>query len=410
MHTKNNPLTLPSVAQIRQDFPFLEAGELYYLDSAATSQKPRAVLEALDYAYKHLCANVHRGVYSLAEKATEEFEAVRLKTAKFIGSKANEVIFTSGTTFGINLLARTIGEELVGENDEILVSMLEHHSNIVPWQILAAKKKAKIIFVAPNTQGYLEPGEVQKKITKKTKILSFAHVSNVLGTIQDAKNLCQIAREHGILSVIDGAQGAPHLSLDMAEIGCDFYTFSSHKMLGPSGLGVLFGREKLLEEMPPFFGGGEMIEKVTIHGSTWAKPPHKFEAGTPAIAEVIGFGAAIDYLAKLDRQALLKRDQELGLSIAKELASHNGVHLLNPTDANWLGVVSFEYTQVHPHDFAAVCDSFKVCVRAGYHCAQPLAQHLKIQASIRVSPFLYNNEKDAEMFLQAFYAAKKLFT
>ncbi len=402
-----------NLERIRQDFPFLTAPTglgRHYLDNAATSQKPQAVIEAMSKQLIQLNANVHRGVYRLSEQATVAFETSRKKVAGFLGGvKLSEVIFTSGTTEAINLIARSYGDQQLKAGDEILLTVAEHHSNIIPWQLLAKRSGATLRYIPLDPSNRLDLDIAQKMLTKKTKIVAFAHVSNVLGYINPVKKLAAMARQVGAISLVDGAQAAPHLSINVDDLGCDFYAFSSHKMLGPSGVGVLYGREQLLEAMPPFLGGGEMINKVDLHTSTWAALPHKFEAGTPAITEVIALGAAIDYLQQFAPEDIHRHVLTLSRTVVDRLKQDfPEVRIFCEPGDDWLGIVAFHHQRIHAHDLAAIADSFDVCIRAGHHCAQPLMSYLKVDASSRVSPYLYNNRDDIEQFFAALTKARTL--
>ncbi|MCB9229415.1 MAG: SufS family cysteine desulfurase [Deltaproteobacteria bacterium] len=396
--------------KIKSCFPALNIKKdpVHYLDSAATCQKPTCVIQSIVHCYEKQYANVHRGSYRLSEKATSAYEETRNLVARFLGGvHLHEVIFTSGTTAAINLVARTWGEENLRPGDEILLLISEHHSNIVPWQILAKKTGAVIRFVPLNENMLPDLNILENLFSEKTKLFAFAHVSNVTGMIYPVKAMVQMARKHGILTLIDGAQAVPHLPIDVHDIGCDFYCFSGHKMCGPSGIGILWGKDELLEKMPPFMGGGDMIASVTTEGSTWNKLPYKLEAGTPGIASAIGLGAAIRFLQQIDMQAALEHDQKLGTSLINALRDVPGIYLLTPGADNWVGIVSFFHKSIHPHDMAAFADARSVCIRAGHHCAQPFMNWLKIPAACRVSPYIYNDENDIREFILAFQEAEK---
>lgn len=381
-----------------------------YLDNAASSQKPRRVIDRIQRYYEKEHCNVHRGVYKLAEQATSLFEDTRKNVASFIGGvDPREVIFTSGTTEGINLVANTWGDTHVQAGDEILLSISEHHSNIVPWHILAKKKGATVKFIPLDENLRLDWEEAQKLISRRTKIVALAHVSNVLGIIHPVKKLVELARSVGAVSVIDGAQAVPHFDVSMKDLACDFYAFSSHKMCGPTGMGVLYGRQELLDAMPPYKGGGEMIAKVTIEGASWAELPHKFEAGTPHVAGVIGLGEAIDFLRSFDRKAAFASDLALGKQCFEGLKGRKKIQVFLQDVNDWVGILSFHHTSIHPHDIAHVLDADNVCVRAGHHCAQPLLRSLNVAATTRVSPYIYNNESDLQKFFEGLEKAEKLF-
>ncbi len=398
---------------IEDNFTFRGLGEtpLVYLDSAATTQKPKEVIERVHRFYESENANVHRGVYEISEKATAYFEQVRKKVCKFINAgSTEEIIFTSGTTDAINLVSQAWGRSYLKPGDEILLTVAEHHSNIVPWQILASQVGAKIKWI-PLTQGLqLDIEKAKSLVNKKTRIVSCGHVSNVLGMINPVKELVDLAHDVGAIAVIDGAQGAPHQIADVRELGCDFYAFSSHKMLGPTGVGVLYGKKKWLEKMPPYRGGGDMIASVSLEGSTWNILPYKFEAGTPNIAGVIGFGAALDFLSKLNPHEQLKQEVSLGRVLSTELAKNPGVKVYSSSDVETsVGIVSFVHKKVHPHDLAAIFDSHRVCIRAGHHCAQPLHTYLGVDATSRASFYVYNEENEIDRFLEAMRHAEKIF-
>lgn len=396
---------------IRSEFPFLKSrSNIHYLDNAATSQKPQCVINSIVDAYTHFSANVHRGVYQLSEDATKKYEDTRLKVASFIGNvDSKEVIFTSGTTHAINLVAKTWGEDNIKQGDEILLTVSEHHSNIVPWQMLAKKKGALIKYIPLDHNFRLDLAKAKTLISNKTKLLAFTHVSNVLGYISPVKELIDLAKSHRIVTLIDGAQAVPHLTVNVKEIDCDFYCFSSHKMLGPTGVGVLYGKKSILESMPPFFGGGDMISHVNLENFGVNSLPYKFEAGTPPIAQVLGLAAAIDFLDQWDRNAILKHDKELGQIALNALQKNSNINLYTTDGDDWIGVVSFAHKHIHPHDLAAFQNSMGVCIRAGHHCAQPLMNILNATATVRISPYLYNTPKDIEIFLLGLKKAEETF-
>ena len=395
--------------EMKSKFPiFRLEPELAYLDSAATSQKPDAVIERIVNFYQGENANVHRGVYQLSEMATLAYEQARMDVADFIGCEENEeVVFTSGTTESLNLVAHILKHKLK-PGDEIVLTISEHHSNIVPWQLIAAEVGAKIRFIPLTENWRLDLEEAEKLITNKTKVVSCAHVSNVIGVIHPIKKIISIAKNVGAFSVIDGAQGVPHLKVNVNDLGCDFYTFSGHKMLGPTGIGVLWGRHSILADSVPYKGGGDMIRSVTINGSTWNDLPYKFEAGTPNIAGVVGLAAAVNFLNDCPRDLIRVHDYELGFMLHKELSRNKRLKLFCHPDTDWLGIVSFHHETIHPHDMASIADNLKVCIRAGHHCAHPLMQYLKVAATSRVSPFIYNTKVDIERFFEALDRAEKL--
>jgi cysteine desulfurase/selenocysteine lyase len=398
-------------SELRKRFPLLNNSGVHFLDSAASAQKPDSVLQSMQDFYQQEYANIHRGLYRLSEKATARYEAVRKQAAKFVGvSDAREIVFTTGTTDGINLLAYSLAPLLLDSDSEILLSIAEHHSNIVPWQLAAERTGARIRFIPLTEDMTIDLKQARQLVTPKTKIVAIAHVSNVTGAINPIAEIATLAKNVGACMVVDGAQGAVHLPVSVGELGCDFYTISSHKLGGPTGIGILWGKLDWFVRMPPFRGGGEMIERVTTSGSTWAPPPHKFEAGTPPIAEVIGLGAALEFLDSLPRQEILAHEKHLGSQVAAALETRSEIRLLCPRDRkHWVGIVSFHHATIHAHDMAAIQDAHGVAVRAGHHCAQPLMDFLNIESTTRVSPFLYNTSEDIERFLFAFSEAEKMF-
>ncbi len=398
---------------IEESFQFRGSQEDYlvYLDSAATTQKPRQVIERTSRFYQLENANVHRGVYELSEKATVYYENVRKQVVDFIhADSTEEIIFTSGATDAINLVSQCWGGTYLSKGDEILLTPMEHHSNIVPWQILSSQVGAQIKWIPLTKRGQIDMDQARSMITEKTKIVAFTHVSNVLGTINPVKELVDLAHKVGAIAVVDGAQGAPHGLANIKSFGCDFYAFSSHKMLGPTGIGVLYGKKKWLEKMPPYRGGGDMISKVTFEGFSCNELPYKFEAGTPNIAGVIGFGEALKFLSQQDSKKLLKDEVALGRKLAAELRKNKEVVLYGDCQGDHtVGLVSFVHKKIHPHDLAAIFDSHRVCIRAGHHCAQPLHDYLGVEATSRASFYIYNNEADVERFLKALAHAESLF-
>lgn len=391
-------------SHIRDSFPFLnQATHIHYLDNAATSQKPQRVIDRISRFYAFESSNVHRGVYKLAEQATAFYEGTRKQIAHFLGNvDTKEIIFTSGTTDSINLVTQSWGSKNIKAGDEILIPISEHHSNLVPWQMLAKEKGAKVVFAPLDSNFHLDLKATKKLINKHTKVLAFAHVSNVLGVIHPVKELIALAKSVGAITVIDGAQSIPHFNVDVRELGCDFYAFSSHKMCGPTGVGVLYGRMDILNSMPPYRGGGEMISKVSVEETTWAQLPHKFEAGTPNIGGVIGLGEAVSFLQSLDREKSFADDLALAKKFLSELKKNKDIKVFVSDVDNWIGIISFHHKTIHPHDIATILDSENVCVRAGNHCAQPLMHFLGVPATTRISPYIYNNEADLEVFLKAF--------
>ncbi|MEO6198301.1 MAG: cysteine desulfurase [Dehalococcoidia bacterium] len=408
-------MTKLDVQKIRADFPILErrvhGKPLVYLDNAATSQKPRQVIKALVDYYENYNANIHRAVHTLGEEATAAYEAAREKVRAFINAPSTEsVIFTRNTTEAINLVAHSWGRANIQEGDEILLTQMEHHSNLIPWQQLAREKGATVRYVPVTAQGTLELNGLENLFDAKTKMMALPHVSNSLGTINPVEKLAAEARRHGVMLLVDGAQGAPHLPVDVQAIGADFYAFSSHKMLGPTGVGVLYGRKELLEEMDPFLGGGEMIRKVTYEDATWNDLPWKFEAGTPNIADVIAFGTAIDYLSALGMDAVREHEVEITGYALERLAGIEGITLYGPPDAaNRGGVVSFNFDDLHPHDIGQVLDQYGVAIRSGHHCTQPLWRHYGVSGSARASFYIYNTREEVDALADALQAALAYF-
>ena len=404
------------LADLRADFPILDRRvqdkRLVYLDSAATSQKPTSVLDAMEWYYRQQNANVHRGVYTLAEEATAAYEAARAKTARFLGAaRPREVIFTKSTTEAMNLVAHAWARANLSAGDAVVISHMEHHANVVPWHILAAERGIELRWIPLTPDGHLDTTGLPR-LLDGAKLLAITAVSNVLGTINDVRPLADAAHAAGAVFLVDAAQAAPHLRVDVQEMGADFLACSGHKMLGPTGVGVLYGREELLEAMPPFLGGGEMITDVRLDGFTCAELPWKFEAGTPPIAEAIGLAAAIDYLDAAGMGAI--RDHEVALTryALDTLGERFGdrFRVFGPAAAEERsGVVSFEFAGIHAHDISQVLDSEGVCVRAGHHCAKPLMRVLGVPATTRASFYIYNDEEDVDALADALAAAEKLF-
>ena len=401
------------IDQIRSDFPILatemRGRPLTYLDSAASAQKPRAVIEAMSDFYASRYANIHRGVYQLSAQATIEYEAVRTRVARFIGANdEREIIFVRNATEAINLVARTWGEENIGEGDEIVLTMMEHHANIVPWQMLAERRGAKIRVAQIDDEGVLDVQHLTDLLGPRTKLLAFAHVSNALGTINPIAELIALARERGITTLVDGAQAVPHQPVDVDALGCDFYAFSGHKVFGPSGAGVLHGRMPLLEAMPPFMGGGDMIESVSFDGTTYAPVPQKFEAGTPDIASIIGFGAAIDYLDGIGMDEIAAYEHSLLTYATERIQEVSGLRIVG-TAKEKAAVISFVLADVHPHDIGTILDGEGIAVRAGHHCAQPLMKRMKVPATARASFAFYNTRADVDRLVDALIKTQELF-
>lgn len=404
-----------SAEKIRQDFPILfqEVNDepLVYLDNAATTQKPKAVLDALTDYYEHENANVHRGVHTLAERATHSYEATREKVRSFINaSETAEVLFTRGTTTSLNWVARSFGEQFIHEGDEILISYMEHHSNVIPWQQLAKKTGASLKYIELTEEGFLDMEKAKELISSNTKIVSIAHVSNVLGVINPVEELAQMIHEQGGILVVDGAQSTPHMAIDVQQIDCDFFAFSGHKMCGPTGIGVLYGKRKWLEQMEPVEFGGEMIDFVELYDSTWKELPWKFEAGTPNIAGAIALGHAIDYLEAIGMENIHHYEEELVAYVLPKLQKIEGLTIYGPQDpAKRTGVIAFNLDGLHPHDVATALDMEGVAVRAGHHCAQPLLKYLQVAATARASFYFYNTKQDADRLVDAILATKEFF-
>jgi cysteine desulfurase/selenocysteine lyase len=407
--------TLTRTAAIRQDFPILDrivgsGAPLVYLDNGASSQKPEAVLRAMDDYYRRTNANVHRGVHTLSEEATALYEGAREKVARFIrAAHTNEVIFTRGTTESVNLVAYAWGRANLGPGDEVLITEMEHHANIVPWQIVQQQLGFTLRYVPITDRGELDLAALDTLLTEKTKLFAFVHASNVVGTINPVHDLVAKAHAVGAKVLIDGAQSVPHMPVDMQAIDADFYAFSSHKMCGPTGIGVLYGKRALLEAMPPFMGGGDMIREVTLQGSTWNTVPYKFEAGTPSIAEAVGLGAAVDYLTAVGMDWVRAHEQELVAYAYGRMSEVEGLRILGPGPDTRGGLIAFTLEGVHPHDIAAILDREGVAVRAGHHCAAPLHARYGIPASARASFYLYNTVQEVDKLTEALHKAQTLF-
>ncbi|MDP3976006.1 MAG: cysteine desulfurase [bacterium] len=398
---------------IRKDFPILESGQLAYLDSSNTSLTPLQVTQAMDAYYHQYNANIHRAVYPIAERATEEYENAREKLRAFIGAESvQELVFTRNATEAINLVARTWGTKNLGEGDLVVLSIMEHHSNIVPWQMLQVEKKFQIHFVSLTEEGRLDMSDLKKVLESgRVKLVALSHKSNVLGVENPVQTIVQLAHEVGAKVLLDGSQAVPHLPVDVREIGSDFYAFTGHKMCGPTGIGVLYAKRKLLEAMPPFLGGGEMIRTVETSGSTWNDLPYKFEAGTQNIAGAIGLGAAVDYLQRLDMKNIQKYEQQLLQLALQKLQQVKGLRIFGPLDTKERGAaVSFELKGIHPHDLATILGERGVCVRAGHHCAMPLMKHLQVPATTRMSLYFYNTEEEIDRLIRGIEEARRLFS
>lgn len=401
------------VEKIRKDFPILDQivndEPLVYLDNAATTQKPKAVLEAVNRYYQEDNANVHRGVHTLAERATASYEAARETVRRFINaSSTKEVLFTRGTTTGLNWIGR-FAEEILEEGDEVLISIMEHHSNILPWQEACRKTGAKLVY-AYLKDGGLDLEDFREKLTDRTKFVSITHASNVLGVINPIQELAQLAHEKGAIMVVDGAQSVPHMKIDVQKLDADFFVFSGHKMAGPTGIGVLYGKEHYLNQMSPVEFGGEMIDFVYEQSATWKELPWKFEAGTPNMAGAIGLAAAIDYLEAIGMDAIEHHEKDLIAYVFPKLQAIEGLKIYGSQDlAKRSGVISFNLGDLHPHDLATALDYEGVAVRAGHHCAQPLIQYLEVPATARASFYLYNTKEDCDKLVEALIKTKEFF-
>lgn len=401
------------VALIRRDFPIL-ARKIYgkplvYLDNAATSQKPQAVLDALTSYYTRYNSNVHRGVHSLSMQATDAFESARQKVCDFVGADSpDEIVFVRGTTEGVNLIASTYGRTHVGKGDEVVISEMEHHSNIVPWQLLCEEREAKLRVIPMNDRGELELGEYEKLLGPRTKIVSIVHVSNSLGTINPVKRMIEMAHEREIPVMLDGAQAAPHLPLNMRDLGCDFFAFSSHKMYGPMGIGVLYVRRDLLDKIPPYQGGGDMIKSVTFEKTTFNTVPFRFEAGTPNVADVVGLGAAIDYLLATGYDSIMAHETDLLAYASESLGAVPGLRIIGTAEQK-AGVVSFVIEGIHPHDVGTIVDREGIAIRTGHHCTQPVMQHYGVPATSRASFGIYNTRDEVDALVAALDKVRKVF-
>lgn len=401
------------VTSIRKDFPILgtrmRGRPLCYLDSASSAQKPQVVIEAISDFYSRHYANIHRGVYQLSADATRRYEEVRTRVARFIGAPdPREIVFVRNTTEAINLVARSWGEAEIGKGDEIVLTAMEHHANIVPWQMLAERRGARLRVAEIHDDGTLDVASLEKLLGPRTRLLAFAHVSNALGTVNPVREITAMARARGITTLVDGAQGVPHAKVDVSALGCDFYAFSGHKLFGPSGAGVLYGRLALLEAMPPFLGGGDMIERVSFKGTTYAAAPQRFEAGTPDIASVVGLGAAIDYLEGIGMERIHAYEQSLLAYATDQLAKVPGLRIVG-TAREKAAVVSFVLEGVHPHDIGTVLDGEGIAIRAGHHCAQPLMERLGLPATARAAFAFYNTTDEIDRLVAALDKTRELF-
>ena len=393
------------INSIREDFPILKSKinnhDLIYFDNAATTQKPNSVIKAISNYYEKYNSNIHRGVHSLAEIATNEFEKTRKKIKGFINAKSEkEIIFTRGTTEGINLISSSLGKYKFLEGDEIIISEMEHHSNIVPWQMLAKEKSLKLNTINVSENGEIDLNDFKNTISSKTKLVSLVHISNTLGSINPINEIVEICNSNNIISVIDGAQASAHSPIDVQKINCDFYVLSAHKMYGPTGVGVVYGKENLLEEMPPYMGGGEMIRDVKFSGTSYNDLPYKFEAGTPNIGDVIGFKEAINYIENLGKDQIIKYEDKLRDYANKKLSSINGFKIIG-TSKNKIGIFSFTIENFHYYDLGLLLDAKGIAVRTGHHCTQPLMDKYNLDGTARVSLALYNTEEEVDFFVDS---------
>ncbi len=410
----NNALNTLDIEVIRNDFSILKGESdppLIYLDSAATSQTPDCVIEAMDAYYRTYNSNIHRGIYRISEEATAKYEEARQGIGRFINApRSSQIIFTRNTTESINLVAYSWGTANLREDDEILVTVMEHHSNLLPWQLLSQRTGAKLRFIEITDDGVLQLDDLEGLLTERTKIVAMTHVSNVLGTINPVQELTAAAHAIGAKVLIDGAQSVPHFDVDVQALDCDFLAFSGHKMCGPTGIGVLYGKSDLLEEMPPFLGGGSMIRSVQRESSTYADVPAKFEAGTPAIAEAIGLAAAVDYLDKTGLQAIFAHENELLEYAHQKLGDIEGLTIYGPKPLQKTGAITFNLEGIHPHDIAGVLGTVGVAVRAGHHCAQPLMQKFGVIATVRASFYLYNKLDEIDSLYDGLLKTQRMLT
>jgi cysteine desulfurase/selenocysteine lyase len=409
----SSPRETFDVHRVRKDFPLLHSTvhgkPLVYLDNGATSQKPRAVIDALYRYYTEENANIHRGVHFLSERATQVYEGAREKLRQFINARSlQEIIFVRGTTEAINLVTQSYGREFIKEGDEVIISAMEHHSNIVPWQILCGQVGARLRLIPINHDGELVLDEYRRVLNEKTRFVAVTHVSNALGTVVPVKEIVRLAHERNVPVLLDGAQAVPHFRVDVQDIGCDFYAFSGHKLFGPTGVGILYGRAELLEAMPPYQGGGDMISLVTFEKTHYNVLPYKFEAGTPNIAGGVGFGAAIDYLNSLDWAGLAAHERDLLAYGSEALASVPGLRIIG-TAQDKAGVISFVFEQAHAHDVGTILDQEGVAVRAGHHCAMPVMQRFGVPATTRASLAFYNTREEIDILVKALYRVLKVF-
>jgi cysteine desulfurase/selenocysteine lyase len=403
------------VERIRADFPILSREvrpgiSLVYLDSTATSQKPSVVIETMDRFYRWSNANIHRGIHTLAEESTALYEGARQKVADFIhAASARQIIFTRNATESINLVAYSWGRANLQPGDVVILTEMEHHSNLVPWQILAAEKSLRLEFIPVTPEGLLDLDTYRQLLALAPKLVAFTHMSNVLGTITPAREIIRLAHQAGAITLVDGAQSVPHIPVDVQDLDADFLVFSAHKMCGPTGIGVLYGRKSLLEAMPPFLGGGDMIRRVHLRSFTPNELPHKFEAGTPAIAEAVGLGAALDYLSSIGMLAIAGHEHTVVSYAIEQLQDIPGVQIFGPSANGKGGVVSFTLQGVHPHDVSQILDSYGIAIRAGHHCAMPLHEKFNLPATARASFYLYNTQEEVDRLAAAIYKVKDIF-
>ena len=401
------------VEGMRSSFPILRElvreKRLVYLDNAATTQKPEAVIEALSWYYRHLNSNIHRGVHYLSEEATAAYERVRTKTRQFLNAASDkEILFVRGTTEAINLVAGTFGRANVGKGDEILISAMEHHSNIVPWQMLCEQTGAQLKVAPINDRGEILLDDYARLITHRTKIVAVTHISNALGSVNPVKELIRLAHEHGVPVLVDGAQAVAHRRVDVRDLDCDFYTLSAHKMYGPTGFGVLYGKKQLLERMPPYQGGGDMIRSVTFEKTLFNDLPHKFEAGTPSIADGVAFGVTLDFLESLNWDALALHEHDVLSYATERVSSIPGVRIIGNAKEK-AGVLSFVLEDIHPHDVGTILDQEGIAVRTGHHCAQPVMTRFGIPATVRASFALYNTKSEVDDLVRGIHKVKEVF-
>ena len=401
------------VEKIREDFPILHqevnGKPLVYLDNAATSQKPKSVIDSIEKYYRGYNSNIHRGVHTLSENATEAYESARIKVRDFIrANSTKEIVFVRGATEAINLVAQSFGRNTLGSEDEIIITELEHHANIVPWQLLSQQTGAKLKYVPINDNGELVESEYKKLLNEKTRIVAVGHISNALGTINPIENMINLAHEYGAKVLIDGAQATSHTSVDVKKLDCDFYVFSGHKLFGPTGIGVLYGKEDLLEKMPPYQGGGDMIKMVTMKETQYNELPHKFEAGTPNISGVIGLGAAIDYVNKIGLENIGNHEKQL-LDYANQMASEINELKFIGTAKNKTSILSFTLDGIHPHDVGTILNNEGIAIRTGHHCAMPVMEYFQIPATSRASFSFYNTHAEVDVLIEGINKCSKVF-